>query len=137
MQILVIWLFPGKHKNTWKKKLDDEDKYLALKAKMKKKKEEQAFKKQILKRWLWQKWLKPNPLQKRLQQWKKPCVFSQIKGRRKKLCTHVVQGDPMKITSGQNGTTPLLHRKGLACAVEVPSTRGSREGEPPPRRQPP
>ena len=59
------------------------------------------------------------------------------KRKKKPLRTHVVQGDPMKITSGQNGTTPFLHREGLSCAVEVPSTRGSREGEPPPRRLPP
>ena len=59
------------------------------------------------------------------------------KRKKKPLRTHVVQGDPTMITSGQNGATPLLHREGLACAVEVNSTRGSREGEPPPRRLPP
>ena len=57
--------------------------------------------------------------------------------KKKPLRTHVVQGDPSRITSGQSGTTPLLHREGLTCAVEVPSTRGSCEGEPPPRRLPP
>ena len=57
--------------------------------------------------------------------------------KKKSLRTHAVQGDPKLITSGQNGTTPLLHREGLSCAVEVPSTRGSCDGEPPPRRLPP
>ena len=43
------------------------------------------------------------------------------------------QGDENEITSGQEEATPHLHREGLSCAVEVPSTRGSREGEPPPQ----
>ena len=49
----------------------------------------------------------------------------------------ISQGDENKITSGKEEATPHLHREGLSCAVEVPSTRGSREGEPPPPRQPP
>ena len=57
--------------------------------------------------------------------------------RKKKVLRKTVQGDETKITSGQRGATPLLHREGLYCAVEVPSTRGSREGEPPPRKLPP
>ena len=59
------------------------------------------------------------------------------KRKKKPLRTHVVQGDPTEITLGRNGATPLLHRQGLACAVDVHSTRGSREVEPPPLRQPP
>ena len=31
----------------------------------------------------------------------------------------------------------LLHHEGMYCDVEVPSTRGSHDGEPPPQRQPP
>ena len=49
----------------------------------------------------------------------------------------IVQGDASKITSGQREATPLLHQDGLSCDVEVPSTRGSLEGEPPLRRLPP
>ena len=59
------------------------------------------------------------------------------KRKKKPLRTHVLEGDPTEITLGRNGATPLLHREGLACAVEVHSTRGSREGERPPRRLPP
>ena len=59
------------------------------------------------------------------------------KRKKKPIRTHVVQGDLTEITSGQNGATPLLHREGLSCAVEVRCTRGSCEGEPPPRRLPP
>ena len=57
--------------------------------------------------------------------------------RKKKVLRTTVQGDENKITSGQREATPHLHREGLSCAVEVPSTRGSREGEPPLRRLPP
>ena len=62
---------------------------------------------------------------------KKPDVPKQ------KVLRTTVQGDENKITSGQREATPHLHREGLSCAVEVPSTRGSREGEPSPRRLPP
>ena len=41
-------------------------------------------------------------------------------------CT-TVQGDESKITSGQEEATPHLHREGLSCAVDLLSTRGSRE----------
>ena len=57
--------------------------------------------------------------------------------RKKKVLRTNVQGDGTKITSGQREATSLLHREGMYCAVKVPSTRGSREVEPPPRRQPP
>ena len=40
-----------------------------------------------------------------------------------------VQSDTDDITPGQEEETPNLHREGLSCALEVPSTRGSREGE--------
>ena len=56
--------------------------------------------------------------------------------RKKKVLRTIVQGDESNITSGQREATPLLNREGLSCAVEVPRTRGSREGEPSPRRQP-
>ena len=62
-------------------------------------------------------------------------IFAEM--RKKKVLRTIVQGDESKITSGQREATPLLHREGLSCAVEVPSTRGSREGEPPLRRLPP
>ena len=52
--------------------------------------------------------------------------------RKKKVLRTTVQGDESKITSGQREAAPHLNREGLSCAVEVPSTRGSREGEPPP-----
>ena len=48
-----------------------------------------------------------------------------------------MQSDKEDIISGQQEVTPTLQREGLSCAVEVPSTRGSRDGEPPPRRLPP
>ena len=80
---------------------------------------------------------KAKPLTKTAAAMKETLRVFADKRKKKPLRTIVVQGDPMKITSGQNGTTPLLHREGLSCAVEVPSTRGSREGEPPPRRQQP
>ena len=60
--------------------------------------------------------------------------FAHKRRKKKPLRTHVVQGDPRLIASGQNGATPLLHREGLSCAVEIHCTRGSRE--PPPRRLP-
>ena len=47
------------------------------------------------------------------------------------------QGDENENTSGQEEATSHMHREGLSFAVEVHSTRGSVEGEPPPRRQPP
>ena len=62
-------------------------------------------------------------------------IFAEM--RKKKVLRTIVQGDESNITSGQREATPLLHREGLSCAVEVPSTHGSREGEPPPRRLPP
>ena len=37
-----------------------------------------------------------------------------------------VQSDTYDITQGQEEETPTLHREGLSCAVDVPSTR---EGE--------
>ena len=38
---------------------------------------------------------------------------------------------------GQEEATPTLHREGFSCAVEVPSTRGYREGELLLRKKPP
>ena len=102
------------------KKLDNEDKYSELKAKMKRKKEEQSLKTKT-------------KTQKRIIATQR--VFADM--RKKKVYRTIVQGDDLNITSGQREATPLLHSEGLSCAVEVPSTRGSREGEPPPRRQPP
>ena len=119
------------------KKLDDDDKYLAMKAKLKKKKEEQALKINNPKPVVVTKVNKAKPLTKTAATMKETLASFADKRKKKPLRTHVVQGDPMKITSGQNGTTPFLHREGLSCAVEVPSTRSSREGEPPPRRLPP
>ena len=74
------------------------------------------------------------PLQKKMKE-----TLDSFADKRKKkpLRTIIVQGDLVLTTSGQNGTTPLLHREGLSCAVEVPSTRGSPEGELPLRRLPP
>ena len=120
------------------KKLDDKDKLVALKAKLKKKKEDQLKNKNNPKPVITTKVKtrgKPlGPLGKKMKE-----TLDSFADKRKKkpLRTLVVQGDPIQITSGQDGTTPLLHREGLSCAVEVPSTRGSREGEPPPRRLPP
>ena len=119
------------------KKMDDNDKYLALKAKLKKKKEEQAQKKNNPKPVVVTKAPKAKPLGKTAKKMKETLDGFADKRKKKPLRTHVVQGDPTEITSGRNGATPLLHREGLACAVEVHSTRGSREGEPPPRRLPP
>ena len=123
------------------KKMDDNDKYLALKAKLKKKKEEQAQKKNNPKPVVVTKApkakAKAKPLGKTAKKMKETLDGFADKRKKKPLRTHVVQGDPTEITSGRNGATPLLHREGLACAVEVHSTRGSREGEPPPRRLPP
>ena len=72
---------------------------------------------------------KAKPLGKTATKMKETLDGFADKRKKKPLCTHVVQGDPMKITSGQNGATPFLHREGLSCSVEVPS-----ESEPPPRR---
>ena len=80
---------------------------------------------------------KAKPLGKTAATMKETLASFADKRKKKPLPTHVVQGDPTEITSGQHGATPLLHREGLACAVEVHSNRGSREGEPPPRRLPP
>ena len=67
----------------------------------------------------------------------KETVDSFAERRKKKpLRTNKVQGDHVLTTSGQIGTTPHLHREGLSCAVELPSTRGSRDGELPSRRLP-
>ena len=118
-------------------KLNYEDKYLALKTKMKRKKEEQALKKNMPKPVVVTKVTKAKPLAKTAAALKETLRVFADKRKKKTLCTIVVQDDPSKITLGQSGTTPLLHREGLSCAVEVPSTRGSREGEPPHRRQPP
>ena len=57
--------------------------------------------------------------------------------RKKHVLRTQVQGDTTDITSGQEEATPTLHREGLSCAVEVPSTRGSREGEVLLRKKPP
>ena len=57
--------------------------------------------------------------------------------RKKKVFRTIVQGDELNITSGQREATPLLHREGLSCAVEVPSTHGSREGGLLLRKKPP
>ena len=117
------------------KKLDYEDKYLALKAKMKLKKAEQALKK-TKKTVIATKVTKAKPITKLSEKLKETRrTFAEL--RKKKVLRTTVQGDETKITSGQREATPLLHREGLSCAVEVPSTRGSREGEPPPPRQPP
>ena len=97
----------------------------------------QNAKKQNKKTVVSKKGKKAKPLTKTAAIMKETLAGFADKRKKKPLRTHVVQGDPMKITSGQNGTTPFLHREGLSCAVEVPSTRGSREGRPPPRRQPP
>ena len=108
------------------KKLDDKEKYLALKAKMKLKKEEQALKK--TKTVVATKVTKAKPLAKVAETLKETLrIFAEK--RKKKVLRTIVQGDASKITSGQREDTPLLHREGLSCAVEVPSTRGSREGE--------
>ena len=80
---------------------------------------------------------KAKPLAKTAAALKETLRVFADKRKKKTLRTIIVQGDQSKITSGQSGTTPLLHREGLSCAVEVPSTRGSREGEPPLRRLPP
>ena len=62
------------------------------------------------------------PLQKKMKE-----TLDSFADKRKKktIRTLAVEGDLVLTTSGQNGTTPLLHREGLSCAVEVPSTRGS------------
>ena len=80
---------------------------------------------------------KAKPLAKTAAALKETLRVFADKRKKKTLRTIIVQGDQSKITSGQNGTTPLLHREGLSCAVEVPSTCGSRKGEPPFRRLPP
>ena len=104
---------------------------------MKRKKEEEALTKTMPKSVVVTKVTKAKPIAKTAAALKKTLHIFADKRKKKRLCTIVVQGDPSKITSGQGGTTPLLHREVLSCAVEVPSTRGSREGEPPPRRLPP
>ena len=53
-------------------------------------------------------------------------IFAEM--RKKKVPCTIVQGDESNITSGQREATPLLHREGLSCALEVHSTRGSHEG---------
>ena len=116
------------------KKLDDEDKYVALKAKMKLKKEEQALKKNTPKAVVATKVTKAKPLAKVAETLKETQrIFAEK--RKKKVLRTIVQGDASKITSGQREATPLLHREGLSCAAEVPSTRGSWEGMLSPRRQ--
>ena len=118
--------------------MDDKDKLLALKAKLKKKKEEQLKNKTNPKPVITTKAKtrgKPlGPLGKKMKE-----TLDSFADKRKKkpLRTLVEQGDPIQITSGQDGITPLLHREGLSCAVEVLCTRGSCDGEPPPRRLPP
>ena len=103
---------------------------------MKLKKEEQALKKNTPKAVVVTKVTKAKPLAKVAAVLKETLrVFADK--RKKKTLRTIVQGDTSKITSGQRGATPLLHREGLSCAVEVPSTRGSHEGEPPLRRLPP
>ena len=120
------------------KTMDDHDKWLALKERLRKKKEDQLKnklnKKPVIDTKAKPKQKKQGPLQKKMKD-----TADSFADRRKKkpLRTITVPGDHVLTTSGQNGTTPLLHREGLSCAVEVPSTRGSRDGEPPPRRLPP
>ena len=120
------------------KSLNDHDKWLELKERLRKKKAEQAQKKLLNNPVIA---TKAKPKQKKLGALQKTikATVASFAERRKKipLGTNMVQGDPVRTTSGQVGATPHLHREGLSCAVEVPSTRGSREGEPPPRRQPP
>ena len=83
---------------------------------MKRKKEEKALKKNSTKLVVVTKVAKNKPLAKTAAALKETLhVF--------------VKGDTSKITTGRRGTTPLLHPEGLFCAVEVPSTRGSHEGE--------
>ena len=101
------------------------------------KKEDQAHKKTGQKPVIVTKVAKAKPLAKTAAALKETLRVFADKRKNKPLHTTVVQGDPTKITSGLSGTTPLLHREGLSCAVEVSSTRGTREGEPPTRRLPP
>ena len=120
--------------------MDDNDKLLALKAKLKKKKEEQLLNKTNPKPVIATKAktkTKGKPLGPLAKKMKETLDAFADKRKKKPLRTHVVQGDPRLIASRQNGDNPLVHREGLSCAVEVHCTRGSREGEPPPRRLPP
>ena len=104
------------------KKLDDEDKYLALKAKMKLTKEAQALKNKH-KAVIATKVTKTKPYTKVAEKLKETQhIFPEMK--KKKVHRTLVQGDESKITSGQREATPIMHREGLSCAVEVPSTHG-------------
>ena len=120
------------------KSLNDHDKWLELKERLKKKKAEQAEKKLVNNPVIATK-AKPKPKKLGALQKTIKATVASFAERRKKITlgTNLVQGDHVLTTSGQVGATPHLHREGLSCAVEVPSTRGSREGEPPLRRLPP
>ena len=120
------------------KKLDQEDKYAELKEKMKRKKEEQTLKtKTKTKKRVVATKLKKAKQNTKVAEKLKETQRAFAERRKQKVYRTIVLGDDLNITSGQREATPLLHREGLSCAVEVPSTRGSREGEPPPRRLPP
>merc|ERR1711892_259207 len=120
------------------KTLNDHDKWLELRERMRKKKAEQKQKKLLNNPVIA---TKAKPKQKKLGALQKTikATMASFAERRKKITlgTNMVQGDPVRTTSGQVGATPHSHREGLSCAVEVPSTRGSREGEPPRMRLPP
>ena len=110
------------------KKLDDEDKYITLKEKLRIKKGEKALKNTQTATLIATKLTKAKTTTKLSEKLKtKRRAFAER--RKKKVLRTTVQGDENKITSGQEEATPHLHREGLSCALEVPSTRGSREGE--------
>ena len=77
---------------------------------MKRKKEEQALKKTMPKPVVVTKVTKAKPLAKTAAALKETLRVFADKRKKKPLRTIVVQGDPSKITSGQSGNTPLLHR---------------------------
>ena len=106
------------------KKIDEEDKYIALKEKLKLKKADKPATKTATKN---------TKLSYKLKRTTR--AFAE-KSKKHGLGTQV-KGDENKIISGQEEATPHLHREGLSCAVEVPSTRGSHEGELLLRKKPP
>ena len=101
------------------KKLDDEDKYIALKEKLRLKKAEKAPQKTKPTKVIATKVTKATTNTK-LSKKLKTTIRAFAERQKKQVLRTSVQGDENKITLGQEEATPHLHLEGLSCAVEVP-----------------
>ena len=110
------------------KKIDDEDKYIALKEKTQTKKGGKSPKKTQPTKVIATKVTKATTNIK-LSQKLKMTTLAFAERQKKQVLRTSVQGDENKIISGQEEATPHLHREGLSCAVEVHITLGSCESE--------